>query len=37
VIFNTYIVVSHIPAVVDFQLTNEAGHFVLHTTQFLTA
>jgi putative membrane protein len=37
VIFNTYIVVSHIPAVVDFQLTNEPGHFVLHTTLFLTA
>jgi putative membrane protein len=36
-IFNTYIVVSHIPAVVDFQITNEPGHFVLHTTLFFTA
>lgn len=37
VIFNTYIVVSHIAAVVDFQITNEPGHFVLHTTLFFTA
>jgi putative membrane protein len=36
-LFNTYIVVSHVPGVVDFQLTNEPGHFLLHTTLFLTA
>lgn len=37
VLFNTYIVVSHVPGVVDLQLTSEPGHFLLHAVLFTTA
>lgn len=36
-LFNAYIVVSHVPGVVDVQLTSEVGHLLLHTVLFATA
>lgn len=36
-LFNAYIVVSHVPSVVEVQLTSEVGHFLLHAVLFTTA